>query len=214
MPDAKSDRILPYYNRSLAEWGKTQGISYKTAWRMFKNGRLPNGLQAEQLPTGTIRIREALAATPPPKSQEQQAIIYARINPRQDSSELDNQIALCRSFCAARGWVISRTQREVAPAVGMKRHKLYRLLNPPPRRLVIWKQSILSRFDFRLLDVCLRNCQCDLVVVDESEEGNGEGGAMEDLVDAVSVVCHRHYGVKRGNLMLEEFRKVIEARDA
>jgi putative resolvase len=214
MPDAKSERIPAQLNRSLAEWGKTQGISYKTAWRMFKNGLLPDNLQAERLPTGTIRIREIVIPIPPVPAQDLEAVIYARINPRQNPKELEDQIVLCRSFCAARGWTILRTQREIAPAVGVRRQKLYRLLNPPPRRLVISKPSILSRFDFRLLDICLRNCRCDLIVVDESDEGNGEGGAMADLVDAVSVICHRHYGVKRGNLMLEEFRKVIEAREA
>jgi putative resolvase len=199
---------------SLAEWGRIQGISYKTAWRMYKNGLLPDGLHAERLPTGTIRLREILGPLVNPNRDNTSAVIYARINPRQSLADLEMQISLCGSFCAARGWTVEKTHREIAPALGMSRHKLHRLLNPPPRRLVVWKQSVLSRFDFRSVEICLRHCHCDLVVVDQSEEGAGEGGALEDLVDAVSSVCHRHYGVKRGNLMLEEFRKVIAADEA
>jgi translation elongation factor EF-4 len=50
------------------------------------------------------------------------------------------------------------------------------------------------------------------VVVDESEERRGEAGAIEDLVDAVCLICHRHNGAKRGMLMLEQFRKVIDSK--
>ena len=211
MSISKSPCISTYYNISLAEWGKIQGISYKTAWRMYRDGRLPKGLHAEQLPTGTIRIRETPPAAPS-GVRENESFIYARINPRQPQADLDRQLALCRTFCAARGWTVLKTITEVAPALGLGRHTLHRLLDPPPRRLVIWKQSILSRFDFRLLELCLRSCQCELVIVDRSEETAGEGGAMEDLVDAVSAICHRHYGVKRGNLLLQEFRKLMDAK--
>lgn len=38
----------------LSAWAKQQGITYKTAWNMFKAGNLP--LPSEQLPTGTIIV--------------------------------------------------------------------------------------------------------------------------------------------------------------
>ena len=40
----------------LSAWAKLQGISDKTAWRMWKDGRLP--VPAEQLPTGTVIIHQ------------------------------------------------------------------------------------------------------------------------------------------------------------
>jgi predicted site-specific integrase-resolvase len=211
MSISKSSCIPTYSNISLAEWGRIQGISYKTAWRMYRDGRLPEGLHAERLPTGTIRVREVLPPAPN-GSRQDAAFIYARINPRQAQADLDLQISLCRTFCAARGWTILKTITESAPALGLGRHKLHRLLDPPPRRLVIWKESILSRFDFRIFELLLRSCQCELVIVDRSDDSRGEGGALEDLVDAVSAVCHRHYGVKRGNLLLQEFRKLMDAK--
>jgi len=36
----------------LSSWAKSQGISYKTAWRWFDEGKLP--VPAEQTATGTI----------------------------------------------------------------------------------------------------------------------------------------------------------------
>jgi len=42
----------------LSDWARKQGISYITAWRWFKAGKLP--VAARQLPTGTIRAKRAL----------------------------------------------------------------------------------------------------------------------------------------------------------
>jgi predicted site-specific integrase-resolvase len=39
----------------LPEYAKLNGISYKTAWKAFKEGRIKN---ARQLPSGTIIIDE------------------------------------------------------------------------------------------------------------------------------------------------------------
>jgi len=41
----------------LSDWAKKNGISYKTAWRWFKDGKLP--VEAEQMPSGTIIVKGA-----------------------------------------------------------------------------------------------------------------------------------------------------------
>jgi putative resolvase len=38
----------------LSVWAELQGISYKTAWRMWKAKTLP--IAAHQLPTGTVVV--------------------------------------------------------------------------------------------------------------------------------------------------------------
>lgn len=40
----------------LSEWAKKQGISYRTAWRWFKEGNLP--VPVEQMPNGTILVKD------------------------------------------------------------------------------------------------------------------------------------------------------------
>jgi len=44
----------------LSAWAKKQGISYQTAWRYFKDGKIPN---ARQMYTGTILIDEDIKET-------------------------------------------------------------------------------------------------------------------------------------------------------
>ena len=40
----------------LSVWAKKQGISYRTAWQYFKDGKLP--VKATQLPSGTVIIED------------------------------------------------------------------------------------------------------------------------------------------------------------
>lgn len=42
----------------LSSWARKQGVSYLTAWRWFKSGKLP--VPARQLPSGTILVEEPL----------------------------------------------------------------------------------------------------------------------------------------------------------
>ena len=60
---------------------------------------------AERMPTGTILIRDS--RTLRSGEEEKTAVIYARINARQESSLMSEQIDLCGEFCAARGWTIT-----------------------------------------------------------------------------------------------------------
>jgi predicted site-specific integrase-resolvase len=39
----------------LSQWAKKLGISYRTAWRMYQKGQIPN---AVKLPTGSIIVLE------------------------------------------------------------------------------------------------------------------------------------------------------------
>lgn len=45
----------------LSVWAKSQGLSYKTAWRLWKEGKLP--VPAEQLLTGTVIVHPPVIPT-------------------------------------------------------------------------------------------------------------------------------------------------------
>ena len=92
----------------------------------FVIDKLPEDVVGEQMPTGTILIRDGRIPRSPERRKE--AVIYARINPRQDQSAMHEQIESCRSFCVARGWIVTKIVREVAPGVGPQRIKLARLI--------------------------------------------------------------------------------------
>lgn len=41
----------------LSQWAKKVGLTYNTAWRLFKSGKLP--VKAIQLKTGTILVEDS-----------------------------------------------------------------------------------------------------------------------------------------------------------
>ena len=197
------------HTESLSRWARRSGISYRTAWRWFRSDKLPEDVVAEQMPTGTILVRDERFLQ---RNREigKEAVIYARINPRQHQSAMNNQIESCRSFCMARGWIITNIVREVAPGVGPQRAKLARLIQKRTPRLVVAATSVLSRFDFRFFEALWQSTDCELVVVDRSDEIANRRGALEDLTDALNIACYRHYGPKRGTVLVEILSRVIQ----
>jgi putative resolvase len=69
----------------LTEWSKQQGITYRTAWQWFKDGKLP--VSAIQTKTGTILVKEE------PFVLSQAATIYCRVSSSDQKSDLDQQIS-------------------------------------------------------------------------------------------------------------------------
>jgi len=195
---------------TLTQWASQMGISYRTAWRMVRDNKLPAHCRAIRFQTGTIRILEEQSRTRDEASYR--AVIYARINSRQDLADLDEQILQCRLFCRGRGWEVERVVRELAPGFGPKRKKLHSLLVAPPKRLVVARPSVLSRFDTTVTEILLKNLGCALSIVDRDREQEGHGGALEDLTDAISSTCHLHYGVKRGRALVEDLNRLVAGR--
>ncbi len=68
----------------LSEWARTQGISYKTAWRWVRQGKMPAPFV--KTPTGTILVKEPEAAAPA-------VALYARVSSIDQKADLDRQIA-------------------------------------------------------------------------------------------------------------------------
>ena len=65
----------------LSVWAKQQGISYRSAWRMWKLGQLP--VPSEQLPTGTIIVHQPESVT------QEGAALYARVSSADQKADLD-----------------------------------------------------------------------------------------------------------------------------
>jgi predicted site-specific integrase-resolvase len=74
---------LLFYNipMKLSQWAKKLGISYRTAWRMYQKGQIPN---AVKLPTGSIIVLEDNCANKSIASEENTVAIY--LNPQEGST--------------------------------------------------------------------------------------------------------------------------------
>lgn len=66
----------------LSKWAKKMGISYRRAWQMFKDGKLPNAIQ---LPTGTIVVLEE---EKPLLAENNTVAIYCRVSSYENKDNL------------------------------------------------------------------------------------------------------------------------------
>ena len=88
--------LLLYYNYSmrLSDYAKQVGVSYRTAWRWYKSGKI----SGYQLDTGTIIVTE-LDHSPLPEK----IVIYARVASAGNKHQLDTQAERLVRYCEANG---------------------------------------------------------------------------------------------------------------
>ena len=70
----------------LSDYAKQAGISYQTAWRMWKREEL----NAYQLPTGTIRVKTEESEI----TSESVACIYSRVSSTENKSKYRQAVAI------------------------------------------------------------------------------------------------------------------------
>ena len=166
----------------LSEYAKLKGISYKTAWRWFKDGKL----DAEQLPSGTVIVRSPFAQP----QQEDRTAVYARVSSAENKSNLDSQADRVTSFCAARGYQVTLVVKEVGSGVNDQRPKFLKLLSDPTiTRIVVEHKDRATRFGFQYLESLLTVQGRKIEVINLAE--NGKEDLVQDFVSVITSFCAR-----------------------
>jgi predicted site-specific integrase-resolvase len=166
----------------LSHWARKHGISYLTAWRWFKAGKLP--VPARQLPSGTILVEE-----PSPGGR---TVLYARVSSANQRADLERQVERLRTFAQAQGWQDFEVVAEIGSGLNGKRRKLLRVLKDPTvGRIVVEHRDRLTRFDFELVEAALYASGKRIVVV---EEGEVKDDLVRDLLEILTSACGRLYG--------------------
>jgi putative resolvase len=182
----------------LSEWAKQQGLSYKTAWRMWKLGQLP--IPADQLPTGTIIVHPPAAAT------DGGAVLYARVSSADQKNDLDRQIARLSEFAAAKQLRVVLVVKEVGSGFFGKRRAMLRVLrNPAVSTIVVEHRDRLMRFGMEYVDAALSAQGRKLLVIDPGER---KDDIVRDLHEVIVSLCARLYGKRSAR---NRARRAIEA---
>jgi predicted site-specific integrase-resolvase len=167
----------------LSEWAKLQGISYKTAWRMWRDGRLP--VLAEQLATGTVILHQ-------PANAVNGVALYARVSSADQKADLDRQLARLTEFAITQKFSIIDAVKEVGSGLNGHRKGMMRILrNPEAKIIVVEHRDRLMRFGFEYVESALA-AQNRKVVVIEPDEMTDD--IVRDLHEAIVSMCARLYG--------------------
>src|SRR5262245_161322 len=145
----------------LSQWAKKTGVSYRTAWRWFRNGTLP--VVAEQMPTGTIVVKADHAGIGG-------AGLYARVSSFEQKNDLDAQLGRLASYAAQSQLTVVATVAEIGSGLNGRRPKLMKLLaDPAVKVIVVEHRDRLMRFGVEYVESALAAQGRRVVVVNEGE---------------------------------------------
>ena len=182
----------------LSVWAKKQGITYKTAWRWWKAGQLP--VQAEQMASGTVVIRDTVAA------EDGVAALYARVSSSDQKNNLDAQLGRLAAYASSNGYKVVKTAAEVGSGLNGRRPKLMKLLADPTVKVIIVEhRDRLMRFGAEYVESALAAQGRRIVVVDPSEV---KDDLVQDMIEVLTSFCARLYGRRSARNKAE---KALEA---
>jgi putative resolvase len=168
----------------LSAWAKANGLAYKTAWRMWRGGRLP--IPAEQLPTGTVIVH------PPPAPSAEAVALYARVPSADQKADLERQLGRLADYASRERLTVIRSVSEIGSGLNGHRAEAMRLLaDPAVRTIVVEHRDRLARFGAEYIEAALAAGGRKLVVVDQAEMNDD---LAQDMVDVLTSFCARLYG--------------------
>jgi putative resolvase len=189
----------------LSAWAKKQGISYRTAHRWFKDGKIPH--KTEQMPSGTIIVHEETSV-----KKNMSVAIYARVSSYDRKDSLLGQIERCTSFANSKGLSITKIYKEIASGMNDNRPKLMKMLEEKHDIIIVEHKDRLTRFGFNYIEKLLLQQGKEIFVLNRDKED--ETDLMKDMISIVTSFCCRLYGMRRGQNKASKIRKeMIETKD-
>jgi predicted site-specific integrase-resolvase len=168
----------------LSAWAKANGLAYKTAWRMWRDGKLP--VPAEQLPTGTVIVH------PPAAAPADTVALYARVSSGDQRGDLERQLGRLADYASRERMTVVQAVSEVGSGLNGHRPKIMRLLaDPAIRTIVVEHRDRLARFGSEYIEAALRAGGRRLAVVDETEMRDD---LVQDMIAVLTSFCARLYG--------------------
>ena len=190
----------------LSKWAKKMGISYRRAWQMFKDGKIP---EAKQLPTGTIVVLEEEKDALPKDT----VAIYARVSSHENKDNLERQLERLKEYAMARGWKIIYVVKEIGSGVNDARPKLIGLLKKKNYSiLLVEHKDRLTRFGFNYLKLLTENQGKTIEVVNSAEEEKED--IVQDFVSVIYSFAAKVYGLRRAKRKTEKIvKEIVENND-
>lgn len=184
----------------LSKWAKEKGISYLTAYRWARSGKIPGCIIME---TGTILIQEVKENI----SNKDNVFIYARVSSNSRKKELEYQVNRIVEFANSNGIKTTKVFKEVASGMNDNRTQFWKMMDSNPSIIIIENRDRLTRFGFNYIDrLCRRN---NIKIIVMNEDQTDEQDLIKDLVSIITSFCCRLYGLRRGYNKSKKIQKQI-----
>ena len=174
---------------NLREWALSQGVHPQTAYKWFREGKLP--VPARKM--GKLILVGDLADRP--AQHRGRTVVYARVSSADQKPDLDRQVARVISWGTEHGYEIGQVVTEVGSALNGKRRKFLALLEDSSATVVLVEhRDRFARFGAEYVSAALGAAGRQLVVVDDAEV---DDDLVRDMTEILTSMCARLYG-KRG----------------
>ncbi|MGI5134096.1 IS607 family transposase [Streptomyces sp. CA-106110] len=168
----------------LSEWARQQGVSYQTAWRWVKDGKMP--VPVRQAPSGTWLVDEPAARL------SGRVVAYCRVSSADQEADLDRQAARVVAGANQQGLAVAEVVREVGSGLDGRRRKLHRLLaDTSAAVIVVEHRDRLARFGVEHLEAALSASGRQLLVLEASETTED---LVRDITEVLTWMCAPLYG--------------------
>ncbi|PTQ51008.1 MAG: hypothetical protein HSCHL_1761 [Hydrogenibacillus schlegelii] len=189
----------------LSEWARKRGITYKTAWRWVKEGKMP--VPFEITPSGTILVHEPEA----PKAGI--VALYARVSSSDQKADLERQVVRLLEFANAQGLSVGKTVKEIGSGLNGKRRELIKLLSDPNvTTIVVEHRDRLTPVGFEFLEAALRAQGRRVLVVEEEEKENADD-LVRDMTEVLTSLAARLYGKRSARRRAKRALEALQRED-
>ena len=168
---------------NLKEWAGVQGIHPVTAYRWFRDGKLP--LPARRV--GGLILVDA----PGSSVITGRVAVYARVWAADQRCDLDRQVARVTAWATGEGLSVSRVVTEVSSALNGKRRKFLSVLRDAVATIVVEHRDRFARFGAEYVEAVLSAQGRRLLVVDPAEV---DDDLIRDVTEILTSLCARIYG--------------------
>lgn len=186
----------------LSEWAKNNGVSWRTAYRYWKDGKL----DGVQLDSGTILINIENES----KKLNKTTAVYARVsNSTRRTTDLETQAERLVNYSIAKGWTVDKIIKEVGSGLNDKRPKLEKLLKTENLgRIIVEHKDRLTRFGFNYIELYAKERGIEIIIVNPTQDD--EEDLITDFVSIITSYCARLYGQRRGKRKTESITRELE----
>jgi putative resolvase len=170
---------------NLKEWAQGQGVHPVTAYRWFREGKLP--VPARRV--GRLILVDAPAEEPVDSGR---TVACCRVSSAGQQDDLERQAGRVAAGATERGLAVWQVVTGVGSGMNGHRRKLTRILSDPSVSvMVVEHRDRLTRFGFEHLSASLAACGRRIVVLDDAETADD---LVRDVTEVLTSLCARRYG--------------------
>lgn len=183
----------------LSQYAKKMGVSYRTAFRWWKAGKL----DAYQLDTGTIIVREPVAA-----QVEASVALYARVSSADQQEDGERQMQRLKDYAASRGYQVTKIVSELASGLNESRPKFLKLLTDASIGVIVVEhRDRATRFGLTYIEQLMQMQGRRLEVIFPSETDND---LLDDFIAVITSMASRIYGRRTSKRRAEKIKQCVE----